>query len=303
MDANRDRAMGSILGLAVGDALGAPFEFRRASAIPSPLPAFELPWMGLPPGTWTDDTAMARNLWVSLIVNRGAFDPDDLVRRHLAWLATGPPDVGTLTRRVLSRLRDGNPDAARAYVEQRGPEVSAGNGSVMYCAPLGVRHAADPQTLVELAPALSALTHWDERCRTACLAVTLTAASLVAGSDPERAVGDAIGTVADREGGEELEYLVGDAGRARPIDGPDMGFALFTAGIGLQVAGEGRDFEEGLRYVVGLGGDTDTNAAVAGALLGAAHGMAAIPPGWLEQLADVRALITEATDLAALIPA
>jgi ADP-ribosyl-[dinitrogen reductase] hydrolase len=302
VDAIRDRAMGSILGLVVGDALGAPFEFQRVSAIPSPLPAFELPWMGLPPGTWTDDTAMARNLWVSLITNRGVFDPDDLVRRHLAWLATGPPDVGNLTRRVLSRLRDGDPDAARAYVEQRGPEVSAGNGSVMYCAPLGVLHASDPQALTELAPALSALTHWDERCRTACLAVTLAAASLVAGSDPERAAVDSIAEVADREGGEELEYLVGEAGRARPIDGPDMGFTLFTAGIALQVAGEGRGFEEGLRYVVGLGGDTDTNAAVAGALLGAAHGMAAIPPGWLEQLADVGALITEASDLAALIP-
>jgi ADP-ribosyl-[dinitrogen reductase] hydrolase len=303
VDATRDRAVGAILGLAVGDALGAPFEFQRASAIPSPLPAFERSWMGLPPGTWTDDTAMARNLWVSLIANGGAFNPTDIVDRHLAWLATGPLDVGNLTRRVLSRLRDGDPDAARAYVEQRGPEVSAGNGSVMYCAPLGVLHASHPQALVELAPALSALTHWDERCRTACLAVTLTAASLVAGSDPERAVVDAIAAVADREGGEELEYLVGEAGRARPIDGPDMGFTLFSAGIALQVAGEGRGFEGGLRYVVGLGGDTDTNAAVAGALLGAVHGMAAIPPGWLERLADAGALITEAADLAALIPA
>jgi ADP-ribosyl-[dinitrogen reductase] hydrolase len=299
----RGRAVGSILGLAVGDALGAPFEFQRAADIPSPLPAFELPWMGLSPGTWTDDTAMARNLWVSLIMNRGAFDPDDIVERHLTWLATGPPDVGNLTRRVLSRLRDGDADAARAYVEQRGPEVSAGNGSVMYCAPLGVLHAERPDALFELAPALSALTHWDERCRTSCLVVTLAVAALVAGSPPERAVVDAVAAVADREGGEELEYLVGEAGRARPIDGPDMGFTLFTAGIALQVTGEGRGFEDGLRYVVGLGGDTDTNAAVAGALLGAAHGMAATPQGWLERLADVDALITEAAHLAALIRA
>ena len=298
----RDRAMGSILGLAVGDALGAPFEFQRASVIPSPLPAFELPWMGLPPGTWTDDTAMARNLWVSLIANRGVFDPNDIVERHLAWLAAGPPDVGNLTRRVLSRLRDGDLDAARAYVEQRGPEVSAGNGSVMYCAPLGVRHAGRPEALLELAPALSALTHWDERCRTACLAVTLATASLVAGSAPDGAVVDAIAAVADREGGEELEYMVAEAGRARPIDGPDMGFTLFTAGIALQVTGEGRGFEDGLRYVVSLGGDTDTNAAVAGALLGAGHGLALIPQGWLDRLVDAGPLITEAADLAALIP-
>ena len=299
----RERAVGSILGIAVGDALGAPFEFRRAADIASPLPAFELPWMGMPPGTWTDDTAMARNLWASLIAREGVFDPDDVVARHLAWLATGPPDVGNLTRRVLSRLRDGDPDAARAYVEQRGPEVSAGNGSVMYCAPLGVVHARRPEVLHELAPALSALTHWDERCRTSCLAVTLAVAALVAGASPERAVVEAIAAVSEREGGEELEYLVGEAGRARPLDGPDMGFTLFTAGIALQVAGEGRGFEDGLRHVVGLGGDTDTNAAVAGALLGAAYGTRAIPQGWLDRLQDGRDLATEAEQLAALIPA
>ena len=137
---------------------------------------------------------------------------------------------------------------------------------------------------------MSRLTHWDGRCQTACLAVTLAAAALVRGDPAEQAVVEAIEAVADREGGEELEYLVGEAGRARPIDGPDQGFTLFTAGIALQVAGEGRDFEEGLRHVVGLGGDTDTNAAVAGALLGAAHGVDAIPTAWLDALAEREAL-------------
>ena len=303
MDPLRDRAAASMLGLAVGDALGAPFEFRRAAEIPDPLPAFERPWMGLPPGTWTDDTAMARNLWCSLIAHDGVLDLDDVLARHLAWLASGPPDVGNLTRRVLARTRDGAADAARAYVEERGPEVSAGNGSVMYCAPLGVVHARSPDELATLAPALSALTHWDERCRTACLAVTRAVAALVAGAAPEAAVRAALEAVASRDGGEELEYLVAEAGRARPLDGPDMGFTLFTAGIGLQVVGEGRGFEDGLRHVVSLGGDTDTNAAVAGALLGAARGTAAIPPSWRSALAEREALEAEARALAALVSA
>jgi ADP-ribosylglycohydrolase len=301
MDARTDRAVASVLGLAVGDALGAPFEFRRASEIPDPLPAFERPWMGMPPGTWTDDTAMARNLWRSLIAHEGGLNLEDVLARHLAWLASDPPDVGNLTRRVLSRTRDGATDAARAYVEERGPEVSAGNGSVMYCAPLGVVHARSPGELSALAPALSALTHRDERCRTACLAVTLAAAGLVAGDAPEPAVVAALDAVAMLDGGEELEYLVAESGRARPLDGPDMGFTLFTAGIALQVAGEGRGFEDGLRYVVSLGGDTDTNAAVAGALLGAGHGMAAIPPPWLATLVEREALEAEARQLAAFV--
>ena len=114
--------------------------------------------MGLPPGATTDDTAMARNLVRSLI-ERGGLDTDDVLARHIAWLGTRPPDVGNLTRIVLSRAAEGAADAAREYVEQRGPEVSAGNGSVMYCAPLGVAYAFRPDDLFELAPALSAVTH------------------------------------------------------------------------------------------------------------------------------------------------
>ncbi|HEX6400416.1 MAG TPA: ADP-ribosylglycohydrolase family protein [Actinomycetota bacterium] len=297
MDDVQERVVGCVLGLALGDALGAPFEFRRREEIPDPLPAFELSWMGRPAGSWTDDTAMARNLWGSL-ARMGGFRPDDVLARHLAWLATDPPDVGTLTRRVLGWYREGASDAPARYVRERGPEVSAGNGSVMYCAPLGAFRASRSVLLIEEAPALSAITHWDERCRTACLAVTLAAAGLVRGEDPEGVVRSALAAVAERDGGEELEYLVAEAGRARRIDGPDMGFALFTAGIGLQVAARAPSFEEGVRHVVSLGGDTDTNAAVAGALLGALHGRPSLPEPWLDRLVDAPEIEGEAESLA-----
>jgi ADP-ribosyl-[dinitrogen reductase] hydrolase len=297
VDDLRERVVGCVLGLALGDALGAPFEFRRREDIPDPLPAFEQQWKGLPPGTWTDDTAMARNLWRSLTA-RLRLDVADLVRRHLDWLGTDPPDVGSLTRAVLGGIRDGVPDAAERYVAERGPEVSAGNGSVMYCAPLGAFRTATEELLIEEAPAVSAITHWDERCRTACLAVTLATAALVRGREPAAAVEGAVGAVVDREGGEELEYLVAEAGRARRIDGPDMGFTLFTAGVGLRVVADAPGFEEGLRHVVALGGDTDTNGAVAGALLGALHGRRALPEGWLRRLVDHDAIEEEGEALA-----
>lgn len=302
MDDLRERVAGCVLGLAIGDALGAPFEFRRREEIPQPLPAFELPWSGGPPGSWTDDTAMARNLWCSLIDDGGRLDTRDVLARHLAWIRTDPPDAGSLTRTVLRVAREATEpgQAARIVWERRGPEVSAGNGSVMYCAPLGAVRVGHREQLVEEAPALSAITHWDERCRTACLAVALAAADLCAGEDPAAAVGGALAAVAERDGGEELEYLAAEAGRARRIDGPDMGFTLFAAGIALQVAAEDRPFEEGLRHVVSLGGDTDTNAAVAGALLGARYGRPALPGNWLERLAEREALEREAEALAGL---
>lgn len=280
-----DRVVGSVLGLALGDALGAPFEFSRRQDLPDPLVPFERPWMGLPPGTTTDDTAMALNLVRSLAQN-GALVPADLMARHLKWLNSDPQDVGALTRRVLRRVEAGEePEAAAEAVwEERGPEVSAGNGSVMYCAPLGAAYANRPITLLGVAPWLSALTHYDERCRTAVVAVTVTVASLVRGDDPEAAVRKSVEVTLDRPGGEELEFLVDAVGRERGVDGPDQGFCLYTAAIGLQAVARSVDFEDELIQVVRLGGDTDTNAAVAGALLGAAVGASGLPSGWLERL-------------------
>lgn len=301
-----DRVVGCVLGLALGDALGAPFELRRAHDIPDPVPAFERPWNRFPPGTTTDDTAMARNLVRSLVARDG-LDLQDVAARHVAWFRTDPPDVGAQTRRVLARAGRGErtDEAARAEWEARGPEVSAGNGSVMYCAPLGAAYAGRPVALFELAPRLSALTLHDERCRTAVLAVTLAAASAVRGDPPEQAASAALQAVLAREGGEELEFLAEEAGRSRRVDGPDMGFCLFTAGLGLQALARagasgrvGPDEVEGeLRGVVALGGDTDTNAAVAGALLGAAGGAGALPPAWLRRLADRGTIEAEARGL------
>ena len=304
-----ERVVGCALGAALGDALGAPFEFLRANNVPETLPAFELPWMDQPPGSTTDDTVMARNLMRSL-AERGALDPDDLIDRHLEWLASEPPDVGSLTGRVLRRVarrRDAGlgigddprgpggsglrlGDEARAEAEavweERGPEVSAGNGSVMYCAPLGLAYAHRPAELAGLAPLLSSLTHHDGRCRTSVLAVTPAVAALVRGEPSDPAAAAALRAVEDLEGGEELEFLVEAAGRSRPVDGPDQGFCLFTAGLAFQSLLAGGDAETELRRIVALGGDADTNAAVAGALLGARDGVDGLPPEWLGRLRD-----------------
>ena len=208
---------------------------------------------------------------------------------------------GTRPGLALQEASKGTPEPARAVFERRGPEVSAGNGSVMYCAPLGVVRAHDPGRCVEEAPALSRLTHWDGRCQTACLAVTWAVAALVGGDERRPPFWAASRSSRDREGDEELAFLVGEAGRSRQLDGPDMGFALFTAGIALQVAGEGLGFEEGLRHVVGLGGDTDTNAAVAGALLGARMAPERSRPTGRSVLADREGIEKEATALADMV--
>jgi ADP-ribosyl-[dinitrogen reductase] hydrolase len=293
-----ERVVGSALGLALGDALGAPFEFLRARNIPEPIPALERPWLSEPPGSTTDDTAMARNLMRSLGAC-GRFDPADVLERHLEWFRSDPPDVGTLTGRVLRRIAAGEDPAAAAQTiwNERGPEVSAGNGSVMYCAPLGLAYANRPEDLLELAPLLSALTHVDGRCRTAVTAVSLGAAALVRGEPASDAARAALSAVEDLEGGEELEFLVEVVGGSRAIDGPDQGFCLFTAGAAFQALARPGDVETELRRVVSLGGDTDTNAAVAGALLGARDGVRGLPSGWLDRLRGADVIRAEAEAL------
>jgi ADP-ribosylglycohydrolase len=292
------------MGLALGDVLGAPFRSRRAKDIPDPIPAFELPWMDQPPGTTTDTTAMARNLVRSLVA-RGGLDPDDLMARHIGWLGSGPPGGATFTRRVLRRAASvASPlDAARAVWEERGPEASAGNGSVAYCGPLGAAYANRPSALHALAPRLSSVTHFDRRCRTSVLAVTLTTAALIRGEVRDRALAGALQAVRELEGGEELEYLVEAAGGDRPIDGPDRGFCLFAAAAGLQALGRGRGFAEELLSVVSLGGDTGPNAAVAGTLVGAAVGRRGLPERWSAGLLDGFDLEEEARALVPLTAA
>ena len=97
-----------------------------------------------------------------------------------------------------------------------------------------------------------------------------------------------------------MEELIDGAGISRPIDGPDQGFCFFTAGVALRTAVTAESFREGLLEVVTLGGDTDTNAAVAGAVLGARDGLSSLPPDWLEKLGERRTVATAAEELAAL---
>jgi len=119
-------------------------------------------------------------------------------------------------------------------------------------------------------------------------------------SRTEAAVRKSVQVVLDRPGGEELEFLVDAVGRERSVDGPDQGFCLYTAAIGLQAVARSVDFGDELIRVVRLGGDTDTNAAVAGALLGAAVGASGLPAGWMERLQAAARIRADAESLVVL---
>lgn len=160
-----EHGIGAFLGSAVGDALGAPFEFQEPGRYHRTYPVPVLTGTGEMQGggnfqwaaaEFTDDTQMAIALAESLLASNG-FDPADLWHRWRTWSATAR-DVGIQTRMALAETSH---LGAAEWVHQRRGQ-SAGNGSVMRNTPIALWTAREPFTaLVDLAARQAALTHYD----------------------------------------------------------------------------------------------------------------------------------------------
>ncbi len=249
------------------------------------------PWQA---GEWTDDTALAMCVAAAYGEPSDGFSLGAAALAMLRWYESGPKDIGNQTRLALRLLQDGcGLDEVGKEVKRLNP-MGAGNGSLMRAAPTGlVRHPQDP-TLVEESIKLSALTHPDERCTAACATFNVALATLVQeGNDPMAALQAAAEAAAGLN--EEVAELVQAVIEHRPPRYQQMpiGYVLLCLERALLALRDANSFEQGLVDVVNQGGDADTNAAVAGALLGARFGYRQIPERWLDALRD-RPLIDKA---------
>ncbi|RYF08042.1 MAG: ADP-ribosylglycohydrolase family protein [Deltaproteobacteria bacterium] len=283
-----DRRKGAWFGLAVGDALGAPFEFRSAAQVASEAPA-PLRMQGSSiwlPGEWTDDTALTLATARAYSRRDGTFRLNRAVRAMTRWLASGPKDVGTLTQAALRLIENGTSPKQAGRLVAIGNDRAAGNGSLMRALPTGiVRAASDPQLARESA-VLSAITHADPRCIASCIAYNTVVSALLA--QPENIRGAltlAKSTVEQAEIQDLIEGALCDL-PARYTNGDGIGFVFLALERAFRAVLNSSSFEAGLEDVVRQGGDTDTNAAIAGGLLGARFGFDAIPPHWLTELRD-----------------
>ena len=274
-----DRARGALLGLAVGDALGAAVEWLSPDQIAARYggPLRDMVSSHLwERGEWTDDTAMAVALAESLH-ERGGYDVDDAFARYALWARGGPKDIGATVARALLHTRSAAEAAAAAaaYHEESGG-MSAGNGSLMRTAPIGIRFARDREALRAAARADSALTHHDPLAAEACVWLDETIAWLICGRGRVDLTGPAAAAAADARSA-SADQLLAEAQGA-------IGFVLTALRIGVYAAFAHDDFEQAVVFAANLGGDADTNAAVAGSLAGARFGAAAIPERWLAPL-------------------
>ena len=142
-----DRYRGALVGLALGDALGAPYEFR---APPFTVEAvFRTGVFGTPPGHPTDDSTLA--LFAAEAVLEPGDWPAGYTRRLVAWMQSGPPDIGKQTSR-----------AAQSWAAGAAPEpnqAAQGNGSLMAVTPVVLRFAADHDRARSSAADFAGLTH------------------------------------------------------------------------------------------------------------------------------------------------
>lgn len=286
-----DRACGTVLATATGDALGAGYEFGTARVGPDGPQMIGGGLGGFAKGEWTDDTTMA---WCILDVASTGVDLrsdealDEIARRFRTWYESGPSDIGNQTRKVL---RAGGADPTGATLTAISDELhartghTAGNGSLMRTAPVALRHLDDPTALTQAAVAVSRLTHADPRAGEACAlwSHAIRHAVLTAQIDV-------------RVGLEHLEMKAAEYWSERIAEaeaGPPGRFApngwVVTA---LQAAWSAihhtpvpqddprQHLEDALAAAIAIGDDTDTVAAIAGGLLGARWGASAVPTRW-----------------------
>jgi ADP-ribosyl-[dinitrogen reductase] hydrolase len=276
-----DRARGVMLGLAVGDALGAALEWDHPDQI---VARFGGPLRDMVAskmrqlGEWTDDTAMAVALAESL-AERPGYDEGDVLARYLVWSRSAPKDIGATVRHALARARSPE-DARRAAAEwhERSGGHSAGNGSLMRTAPIGIRFRSDRGAIERISRAESSLTHHDPLAGDACAFLNITIAELLIGKPPPTSTSQ-VGQVVAAAEGMTAEQLLEPVQR-------QMGFVLTTVRVAYWAAFSADGFEQAVVSAANLGGDADTNAAVTGALAGARFGASQIPQRWLEPLLD-----------------
>lgn len=293
-----DRCVGALIGSAVGDALGAGYEFGTpptgtAAMIGGGLGNFA-------PGEWTDDTSMA--IGIATVVAEG-YDVREregqarVADQWLTWQRSGPPDIGIQTSRVLSHTKATGLLAlqqirheARELHQRTGR--TAGNGALMRTAPVALAYLGDDAAIAQAARGLSEITHPDPLSGDACVlwSIAIDRAIRLGRLD---GIHDALPLLPHPRRAQWTQWLH-DA-ETEPLSSfRPNGFVVtaLQAAYGAiaqtpiphydpqRAVFPSDHLQHALDAVIKIGDDTDTTAAIAGAVLGARWGSSGIPEDW-----------------------
>lgn len=293
-EAVRDRAIGALLGLAVGDALGTTGEFQARDSYPRITDLVGGGPFSLPVGAWTDDTAMALALAASLHEQRG-LDEADLMTRFLAWREEGAYsctgtcfDIGITVSQALSRFkRTGDPIAGAT------DPMSAGNGSLMRLSPVAIRYWQDDATRRDVAARQSRTTHGAPEAVDACVVFADMLAEAIAGRPCHEVMRPRLAHYSGRI----PDVLAGSWRGQTRMTIRSSGYVIDSLEAALWCVARTGSFAEAVLLAANLGSDADTVAAITGQLAGALYGKAGIPARWIERLAWSHQIETIALDL------
>jgi ADP-ribosyl-[dinitrogen reductase] hydrolase len=285
-------SVGTLTGLAVGDALGMPFETRK------PSDPKLVKWDGeygsseyhkLGPGQWTDDTQMSLALTRGML-KAGGYIPSAIADFYLEWFNDEPRGIGRNTKRAMQRLQK-----TRKWARS-GEFGAEGNGTAMRIAPVGLRYSV-PRTVAILARVDAGITHDSKEAREAAVGLAVAVSALADRLRKEEALQAALGqmepsVVRDAlEPGAPVSYDESKGPGAHVVESLPAAFRVFMATD---------SYEEAVVEAIRLGGDTDTVAAMVGALAGTYYGFEEIPEKYLDSLERAAEIRTLELDLARL---
>ncbi|WP_374404063.1 ADP-ribosyl-[dinitrogen reductase] hydrolase [Niveibacterium sp.] len=267
----RAHARGALLGLALGDALGATVEFMTPREIRTQYGRHTQirggGWLKLAPGQVTDDTTMAFAVAEALIRNRHP-TAEDYARAFDAWMRSKPVDVGNTVRRGITRYRR----TGEACVP---PSDDAGNGATMRCAPVAIALLGAPsESLHDAAIAQARVTHHNPLTDAATVCVVRMIQAGIVGHGIRGVIALAHELVKTQPA---FHF------RGKPALNPS-GYIVDTMRAVLQAIDTTDNFEAALIDVVNRGGDADTTGAITGAILGALYGEQCLPGYWQSAL-------------------
>ncbi|MBS7793066.1 ADP-ribosylglycohydrolase family protein [Roseococcus sp. SDR] len=283
-DVALDRALGCLFGQVAGDSLGSLVEFKSPAEIVRHHPD------GLRDladgGTWstmagqpTDDSELALDL-ARILAGRPAWSAEAVAAAYAGWHASRPFDIGGTTAQALSAAAAAPEGRVAAAARRAANAYSRANGALMRCAPIGLwaRHAREA---AEAAREDARLTHPNPMCQAASAGFVAAIATALTGGDAA-AMLEAAEAELQRDAPDELRIALA---LARQGEGPanfihQQGYVLIAFQNAFRHLAQATPLEEAVVRTVAEGGDTDTNAAICGALLGAAQGSAAVPMRW-----------------------
>jgi ADP-ribosyl-[dinitrogen reductase] hydrolase len=291
-----ERALGTILGAAIGDALGAPLEFLTPRSpenfVKDMIGGGTLRWK---PGETTDDTQMAKSI-MEMYLEKGEYHQPTIINKWVDWRNTNPKDIGLWTEKVLrkwyffnrsdqatDRPLHGSDNPAHQVWKAEGM-YSAGNGSVMRCMPSAVWWHDDENAMLFDTIRLSEDTHPHPKCTVGCLLVNEMLWEMMNGKDREEAYRDTLQNFSQYPTTIEIVQAFQEAPNHPWDQWENKGYVVDTVKCATAALMQSKTFEDGLVHVVNRGNDADSVGAVAGALLGAHFGVGAIPMRWLDKL-------------------